>query len=201
MCSATCTQPWQRQCTLCCLQYLWLVLQLRLLLLYAASLSLGHLPRLWRVAVGMVLQKLKKPDYVCVGKSLPIDCVQEDVSKASNQWWCADWCTLRRGTSFYRQSTSAGGRVDQSITVVASIVDKIKVLWRNGNSGGVALHVAKMLPSVKTNALCWGLEKKALPCCAVAWLYLFVDGLLFRFFRFRLFPSPFALARFPSSLF
>ncbi|GAA6025381.1 hypothetical protein JCM10207_001368, partial [Rhodosporidiobolus poonsookiae] len=45
------------------LQTLWDSLRHRLVPLLAASLRLGHLPRLWRDATGVVLRKPKKPDY------------------------------------------------------------------------------------------------------------------------------------------
>ncbi|GAA5962994.1 hypothetical protein JCM10213_007765, partial [Rhodosporidiobolus nylandii] len=46
------------------LQLLWPALRIRLVPLFAAAVaSVGHLPRAWRDAVGLVLRKPKKPDH------------------------------------------------------------------------------------------------------------------------------------------
>lgn len=157
------------------LQHLWPILRLRLLPLYAASLRLGHLPRSWRDAVGVVLRKPKKPDY-SVAKAYRLIAFEKTSAKvlesivARRLAYLAERHQLLPAEHFGGRQ---GRSVDESVTC---FVDEIKRQWRNGNVVvGVALDVAKAFPSVQTDALCNGLARKGLPQRAVKWIRSFMS--------------------------
>ncbi|GAA5976976.1 hypothetical protein JCM10908_005699 [Rhodotorula pacifica] len=157
------------------LQHLWPALRDRLLPLYSASLRLGHLPRSWRDAVGVVLRKPKKGDY-SLAKAYRLIAFEKTSAKvlesivAQRLAYLAEHHQLLPPEHF-------GGRQGRSVDKsVACFVDEIKSQWRQGNVVvGIALDVAKAFPSVDTEVLCSELRKKGLPTHAVSWIRSFMS--------------------------
>ncbi|GAA5990750.1 hypothetical protein JCM10908_003217, partial [Rhodotorula pacifica] len=156
------------------LQQLWPVLRERLLPLYAASLRLGHLPRSWRDAVGIVLRKPKKGDY-SLAKAYRLIAFEKTSAKVLEAIVAQRLAYLAESHQLLPKEHFGGrqGRsVDESITC---FVDEIKSQWRNGNVVvGIALDVAKAFPSVDTDVLCAEMRGKGLPSSAVSWIRSFM---------------------------
>ncbi|GAA6025607.1 hypothetical protein JCM10207_001484 [Rhodosporidiobolus poonsookiae] len=156
------------------LQTLWESLRHRLVPLLAASLRLGHLPRSWRDATGVVLRKPKKPDY-SNPKAYRLICFERCVAKLLEAVVARRLAYLADAAGLLPVEHVGGRKGRSAVDAVACFVDEIKRQWRAGNvCVGVALDVSQAFPSVRVERLVHELEEAGLPKSACEWVRSFM---------------------------
>ncbi|GAA6044434.1 hypothetical protein JCM8097_008588 [Rhodosporidiobolus ruineniae] len=141
------------------LQTLYPRLRHRLLPLASATLRLGHVPLLWRDAIGLVLRKHKKPDYAkpkayrmisfvrCVAKVL------EKVVARRLGYLSEEGRILAKN--------HVGGRRCRSVEDALACVDDL--IWRQWRNGNVVVGGAAAFPSLRWEQLEKDLKKRGVP--------------------------------------
>ncbi|GAA6045055.1 hypothetical protein JCM8097_004349, partial [Rhodosporidiobolus ruineniae] len=136
------------------LQLLWPALRLRIVPLCAAILRLGHLPRSWRDATGMVLRKPKKPDYTHP-KAYRLISFARTTAKLVEKVVTSRLSYLGEKYALLAMSHFGGREGRAAVEAVAAAVDVIKRQHRNGNHFvlGLAVDIAGAFPSPYSSSL------------------------------------------------
>ncbi|GAA5998315.1 hypothetical protein JCM11641_002900, partial [Rhodosporidiobolus odoratus] len=145
------------------LQILYPLLRDRLVPICDAILRLGHLPRSWRDALGVVLKKPKKDDY-SLAKSYRLISLEQCIAKIPEAIVARRLSHLVESHNLVPPCHFGARRGRGAEEAVACFVDDIKRQWRDGNVVvGIALDNAKAFPSVRTERVMEDMKERGLP--------------------------------------
>ncbi|GAA5995160.1 hypothetical protein JCM11641_007792, partial [Rhodosporidiobolus odoratus] len=145
------------------LQILYPLLRDRLVPICDAILRLGHLPRSWRDASGVVLKKPKKDDY-SLAKSYRLISLERCIAKIPEAIVARRLSHLVESHNLVPPCHFGARRGRGAEEAVACFVDDIKRQWRDGNVVvGIALDNAKAFPSVRTEQVMEDMKEWGLP--------------------------------------
>ncbi|GAA6044975.1 hypothetical protein JCM8097_003760, partial [Rhodosporidiobolus ruineniae] len=145
------------------LQMLYPHLRLRLIPLAAAALRLGHLPRPWRDAIGLVLRKPKKPDY-SKPKAYRMISFERCVAKVLEKVVARRLGYLSEEGRVLAKNHIGGRRCRSVEDALACVDDTIRRQWRNGNLVvGLAIDGAAAFPSLRWEQLEKDMKKRGVP--------------------------------------
>ncbi|GAA6045028.1 hypothetical protein JCM8097_008501, partial [Rhodosporidiobolus ruineniae] len=145
------------------LQMLYPHLRLRLIPLAAAALRLGHLPRPWRDAIGLVFRKPKKPDYP-KPKAYRMISFERCVTKVLEKVVARRLGYLSEEGRVLAKNHIGGRRCRSVEDTLACVDDTIRRQWRNGNLVvGLAIDGAAAFPSLRWEQLEKDMKKHGVP--------------------------------------